>query len=244
MVQTSLRHDSGCRRGRLNGRRRRQQHRAFLRRRLEGLTLAWRNTHLGRQVLGFNQLRRRHHGQPVTDIFQLPYIAGKGKTAEPGQCCVRNPLGLHAELQRTLLQEVARQHGHIFLALTQGRQAQADHIEAVKQVLAKCTLLDALFQILVRRGNDAYIGLDRAVAANAIEMAIAEHAQQPGLQVKWHVANLVEKQRAAVGLLKAATTHGLRTGEGTTLVAEQLGLEQVFRNRRRVDRDKGSGGAC
>jgi hypothetical protein len=47
-------------------------------------------------------------------------------------------------------------------------------------------------------------------------------------------------KRAAVGLLEAAAPHGLRAGEGAALMAEQLALEQVFRNGRGVDRHKGA----
>ena len=91
----------------------------------------------------------------------------------------------------------------------------------------------------MRGGDDAHVGLDRLVAADAVELAVGQHAQQPRLQVRRHVADLVEEQRAAVGLLEAAAPLRLRAGEGAALVAEQLGLEQVLRDRRGVDRDEG-----
>ena len=47
-------------------------------------------------------------------------------------------------------------------------------------------------------------GLDRSAAADRRELAVLQHAQQPGLGVQRHVADLVEEQRAAVGLLEAA----------------------------------------
>jgi hypothetical protein len=42
------------------------------------------------------------------------------------------------------------------------------------------------------------------VAADAVELALRQHAQQARLQIGRHVADLVEEQRAAVGLLEAA----------------------------------------
>ena len=98
--------------------------------------------------------------------------------------------------------------------------------------------LDALLEVLVRRGDDAHVAAHRVVAADAVELAVGEHAQQARLQVERHVADLVEEQRAAVGLLEAAAPRRLRAGEGAALVAEQLGLEQVLRDRRGVDRDE------
>jgi len=108
----------------------------------------------------------------------------------------------------------------------------------VKQVLTEHAIFDALFQVLVGGCNDTHIGLHRAVPTNAVEVPVAEHPQQAGLQFKWHIANLIQKKRAAIGLLKTASSHGLGTGEGAALVAEEFTLEQVFGDGRRVDGDK------
>ena len=56
----------------------------------------------------------------------------------------------------------------------------------------------------MRGGDHAHVGLDRLVAADAIELAVGQHAQQARLQLERHVADLVEEQRAALGLLEAA----------------------------------------
>ncbi len=90
----------------------------------------------------------------------------------------------------------------------------------------------------MRRGDHAHVGLDRLVTADAIKLAIRQHAQQARLQIRRHVADFVEKQRAAVGLLETAAPHVLRPGKSAAFVSEQLRFEQVFRNRRGVDRDE------
>ena len=105
----------------------------------------------------------------------------------------------------------------------------------MEQILAKTTVLDPLLQVLVGCGNHAHIGLDGAVSADAVEMAIAEHTQQAGLQLKRHVANLVQKQRTAICLLKSAPAHGLGPGKGTTLMAKEFAFQQVLRDGRGVD---------
>ena len=71
------------------------------------------------------------------------------------------------------------------------------------------------------------------VAADAVELAVLEHAQQLHLRGGRHVADLVEEQRAAVGLLEAAGALAIGAGEGAALVTEQLGLEQRLRRARR-----------
>ena len=90
----------------------------------------------------------------------------------------------------------------------------------MKQVFAEQSELDPLFQILVGSRDDAHIGFHRAVAADAVKTAVAEHPQQAGLQFKRHVPDFVQKKRSAIGLLEAAPSLALRAGEGTALVAK------------------------
>ncbi len=71
--------------------------------------------------------------------------------------------------------------------------------------------------------------------AHAGELALLQHAQQAGLGLWRHVADLVEEQRAAGGLLEAALAAVHGAGEGAALVTEQLALDQLARDRRHVD---------
>ena len=96
-------------------------------------------------------------------------------------------------------------------------------------------------QILVGRGNDAHIGLDRRPASDCCVFALLEHPQQPRLRVHRHVADLVQKQRPAFGLLETPGGTVLRAGKRALLVAEQLGLDQIARNGGHVDGDKWPG---
>jgi hypothetical protein len=109
----------------------------------------------------------------------------------------------------------------------------------VVQVFAEQAVAHALLEVLVGGGDHAHIGLHRLVPADAVEVAVRQHAQQARLQVEGHVADFIEEQRAVLGLLEAAAPHRLGAGEGAALVAEQFGLQQVFRDRRRVQRDEG-----
>ena len=81
-------------------------------------------------------------------------------------------------------------------------------------------ILHELFEILVRRGDDAHVDFHRRVTADAIELAVGEHAQQSRLGFGRHVADFIEKQTAAVGLLETALTLLCRAGERAFLVAE------------------------
>ena len=62
--------------------------------------------------------------------------------------------------------------------------------------------------------------------ADAADLALLQHAQQLRLQRERQLADLVEKQRAAVGFLEQPGLVAHRIGERAAHVTEQLGLEQ------------------
>ncbi len=114
--------------------------------------------------------------------------------------------------------------------LAQRRDAQADHVEAEVQVLAEAAGGDLCRQVAVRGGEDAHVDAHRAAAAEAVDLALLDGAQQLGLQAGVHLADLVEQQRAAVGRLELAEAAGDGAAERALLVAEQLALQQVLGN--------------
>ena len=121
------------------------------------------------------------------------------------------------------------------------RQAQRHDVEAEEQVFAERALLNGVAQILVGGGDDADVGLDRRAAADGRVFALLQHPEQARLRLHRHVADLVEEQRAALGLLEAARRARVGAGEGALLMAEQLALDQVARDRRHVDGDERPG---
>src|SRR5690242_14818111 len=108
----------------------------------------------------------------------------------------------------------------------------------MKQIVAKQPLLRAGVEILVRRGDDAHVGLDGLVTTDSVKVPVRQDAQEPGLQLGWHVTDLVEKERPAFGLFEAAAPLRLCTGKCATLVAEQFGFQQFTRDGRSIDCDK------
>ena len=135
---------------------------------------------------------------------------------------------------------MAPQLDDILAALAQRRQADGDHVQTIEQILAELALADRLAQVAMGGGDDAHIGLDGNAAADGGELALLQHAQQPGLGIQWHVADLVQEQRSGGGLLEAPHAAGHRSGEGALLMAEELALDQLARDRRHVHGDEGS----
>lgn len=135
----------------------------------------------------------------------------------------------------------------------QRRHFQVEHVEAVEQVFTEAAFGHHLFQITVGGAENAHVHLYFAVATDAAEAAIAEKAQQLGLQIGRHLANFVEKHRALVGQLQQPRlAAALGAGEGAGGVAEQLALGQVLwqggavkrQERRGATHTDGVAGAC
>ncbi len=113
-----------------------------------------------------------------------------------------------------------------------GRCTRHD-VEPVIEILAETAGGD-----LVRRdgapvaGDDAHIHLHDALPADAGEALVRQHPQDLALGGERHVGDLVEEERAAMGLLQQAG----RAHAGRILGAEQLLLDALRRHRARPRR--------
>ena len=180
----------------------------------------------------------REDDRALDHVAQLAHVAG----VVVGE---QQPLGLGRELGGRLAhaggearQEVRRQRQDVLAALAQRRHADVEDVEAVVEVEAERAALDLVGQVLVGRRDDAHVDREIARAAEPPEGHLLEHLEQLGLGGHRHLADLVEEQRAAVGLLEQAALLRLGVGEGAALVTEELALEQALGHRGAVDLDE------
>ena len=111
-------------------------------------------------------------------------------------------------------------------------------VQPVEQIFAERALGHHLLQIAVGGGNDAHVDLGRVRVADALELALLQHAQQLHLHARAHRPDFVEEQRALVRLLEPSLPRADGAGKRAAHVAEQLGLEQRLGNRAAVERDE------
>ena len=150
----------------------------------------------------------------------------------------RTRVGSEARRRRvtTRREHAVDQHVQI-LALAQRRQHHVRAVEAVIQVVAETPLAHQRFERAMGGGDHAQVDRRGPGRADRQHLALGQHAQQAGLQGARHVADLVEEQRAAVGLLdQAFLALGAGAREAAGQVAEQFALDQRLGNRRAVDR--------
>ncbi len=77
------------------------------------------------------------------------------------------PVRRHPVLARQPLQKEIGQRQDVLAPLAQRREMDADDIEPVKQILAEAVGFHVAFEVAVGGGEDAHVGAQRLVAADA-----------------------------------------------------------------------------
>src|SRR5581483_8815382 len=126
----------------------------------------------------------------------------------------------------------------VLAPLRERRDRDLHDPQPIVEVLAEFPLLHRLLEVVVRRGEEPHVDLDRVVAADALELLLLDRAQELRLRLERHVAHLVEEERPAVRRLELALASGDRARERALLVPEELALDELARQRRAVQLDE------
>ena len=135
-------------------------------------------------------------------------------------------------------QEVRDERLDVVAPVAQRRQRDAHHVQPVEEILAERPLGHGPLEVPVGRRDDAHVhreGLGRSHRAN---LHLLEDAQQLHLQGGRELGDLVQEDRSFIGAAEQTQGIGHRAREGAAHVAEELGLQQVLRDRAAVDRDE------
>src|SRR5262245_3877851 len=98
-------------------------------------------------------------------------------------------------------------------AVTKRRKVYRENRQTVIKVFPKCSGLYRLFEIDVRRSNNANVRLDHGFASNACEFAVLQNAQQSHLRLHRHLADLIQEKRTAVSFFEPALSLRPSVGE-------------------------------
>src|SRR5262245_44265612 len=112
------------------------------------------------------------------------------------------------------------------------------NVQPVVQVIAKLTGRRRCSQIDVRGGHEPGIDTAAVVLADPTDLAGFQRAQQLRLKALRQGPNLVQEQRAALGVLDESRPGTSCARERAFGVTEELRLEERFGEGRAVDRDK------
>ena len=149
------------------------------------------------------------------------------------------PAGGPADGLADLVEERVGQLEDVVEPLAQRRQRDLEDAEPVVEVLAELAAPHRGVQVAVGRGDHADVGVAaRACCRGAWNSRSSSTRSSLAWTVGRHLADLVEEQHAAAGLLDPSRLGRDRAGERAALVAEQLRFEQLVGQRRAVDGDE------
>src|SRR5262245_11742753 len=191
-----------------------------------------------RQIDLADRVPRVRDRRALQHILQLAHVTGPRVALQTANGLRGQAARPQAVVAPDLVEDDPRQVGDILLPLAQRRHANGDDLEPEIEILAKTTVAYQLLQVGVGRGEHAHVHAHLAAAADAHELPLLEHAQQLGLRQQVHVADLVEKNRPAVGQLELPLLPPDGSRESAALVSEQLALDEINRDGGAVDRDE------
>ena len=131
--------------------------------------------------------------------FEFAHVARPVVGGQDGERALREAQAARRAFGRGA-QEALGQECDVAASVAQRRHVQRDDAQTVEQIFAEAARLHFLFQIAVRRGHDARVHARRARRAHAANLALLQGAQQFHLHGWAGLADLVEKERAALGL--------------------------------------------
>ena len=130
------------------------------------------------------------------------------------------------------------QRADLFRPFAQRRQPHRHHVDPVPEILAEAPGGHLGLEVGVRGTDQPGTKAQDRPAAQPDELALLHQPEQLGLQPRIELADLVEKKRAFERLLGEAGMPFVRAGEGSLLVAEEGGVDQLRCQGGAVDRDE------
>src|SRR5262249_33908252 len=148
---------------------------------------------------------------PTVPSERRPGIAGEGLWGQPvvGAGAREKPLGEQHDVRSTL---------------AQGRQLEAQHGQAVVEILAEAARPQGLREVFVGCRDDPHVDGLGPSAAEAPDDPVLEYLEELCLQRRREHPDLVEEEHAAMCELKEPWLGLAGICEGTGLIAEEFGF--------------------
>ncbi|CBH24311.1 Transcriptional regulatory protein containing a sigma-54 interaction domain [Salinibacter ruber M8] len=182
-------------------------------------------------VVPLNHIALDENEEALDDVVQLADIPPPVVPLQPLDRLFREVLRRKAVALGHPLGNVSGQRGDVFPAVPERGHIDEDDPDAVVEVLPEPSLLDLFHQVLVGGGHHPDIDRNGVLPPDPLNFMLLQHAKHLRLRREAHVPDLVQKQRALVGLLELADALLRGPGKGPLLVPKQLTLDQLTRDR-------------
>ena len=95
--------------------------------------------------------------------------------------------------------------GYIVSPLSEARQLQFEHVEAVEQIFSKQPVIDEFLQVLVRCRDDADVDRDDPVMTDTHDLPLLKNPEESALQLRSDIADLIEENCPIVSELEQSS---------------------------------------
>src|SRR6266403_5419531 len=181
---------------------------------------------------------RREDHRTLDHVLELADVSRPRVATERIEAFAGDHIDLPIHAKGKLVDEVTGECLDVVRSLPKGRYRDREDVQAIVEIVTKTLRSNHFAQSTVRRGDDAYVDLERVCSADTLELVLLQHTEELRLQLEGDLADLVEEQRAAVRELEASDPLCDRAGECAALVTEQLALEQGRWDGRAIELDE------
>src|SRR6266545_3453289 len=123
----------------------------------------------------------------------------------------------------------------IFASFPKRRNIDGDNTQTIEKISTKISGGDLLFKWTMSRAHDAHVDRNRLVTTQPFNSSFFQCAQELCLYVGTHVANLIEKQSAAICLLEFSPTSCRSPRKSIFFMTKKPRLDKSRRKRRAVN---------
>ena len=124
------------------------------------------------------------------------------------------------------LQEMVDEERDVLPSLPQRGKRNGDDVEAVVKVLSEQTRPPGLFKIPMGRREDSHVRLEGGVRSQSLKLLLLKDSEELDLSARGEVADLIEKDRAPIGLLKPADPSLEGSCESALLMSKEFAFEE------------------
>ena len=162
------------------------------------------------QIGGRDHIAWHHDHQPLDDVAQLAHVTRPAVLLNRAHGTRLEAFDAPAVLARELRHEVICEPRDVFLPLAQRRNEDRNDVETKVQIVSEPSGPDLRLEIFVGRRQHARVDLDPRRPSDRLHGLLLKDPEHLGLRLQAHVADLVEKDRAAVSALELASPIGDR----------------------------------
>ena len=144
------------------------------------------------------------HSGTLDDMFQFPDVAGPWVGIKKSQHILFQAGNGVAILLIDFFEKKAAKGWNILQPLSQGWNVQLHYIDTVIQIFPETPFLNHFFQVLICTADDSHVDLHRFDTPHPFNLLLLQNAEQLGLEVQGHLADLVQQEGTVIGQLKFA----------------------------------------